>query len=93
MKGIMTDDKGDLVIAGGDLAMGDVQAQWAQHLMLAFTGEYKHAPMLGGNIKRMIAGTPDPFWTGNVKSQLKTALVNVKSLRIVNDNIELEIND
>lgn len=93
MKGILIDDDGNLVITGGHVSIGDNRAQCAQHLIGAFTGEYKHAPMLGGNIKRMIAGTPDPFWIGNMKSQLKAALIEVERLEIVNGNIELEIKE
>lgn len=92
MQGILTDN-GNLVITNSDLTIGEAQAQWAEHLIGAFTGEYKHAPLLGGNIKRMIAGTPDPFWEGSMKSQLKSALVDIKSLRIKNGQIELELND
>lgn len=93
MKGILTDDSGNLAISGHHLQIGDNRAQCAQHLIGAFTGEYKHAPMLGGNIKRMIAGMPDPFWIGNMKSQLKAALIEVERLQIIDGNIELEIKD
>ena len=64
MKGILVDDNGDLMISGGRLVIGDNRAQVAQHLIGAFAGEYKHAPMLGGNARNMIAGQPDPFWVG-----------------------------
>lgn len=93
MNGILINDSGDLAISGHHLQIGDNRLQCAQHLISAFTGEYKHVPMLGGNIKRMIAGTPDPFWIGNMKSQLKAALIEVERLEIVNGNIELEIKD
>jgi hypothetical protein len=39
----------------------------------------------------MIAGTTDPFWRGQIKAQLKAAKVNVKTLKISDQNIELEI--
>lgn len=93
MKGILINDNGDLAISGGHLQIGDNRAQCAQHLIAAFAGEYKHAPMLGGNIKRMIAGTPDPFWLGNMKSQLKASHIDVKRFEIVDGDIELEINN
>ena len=55
MKGILVYDNGDFVVKDGHIAIGDNRAQCAQHLIGAFTGEYKHAPLLGGNARNMIA--------------------------------------
>ena len=93
MKGILIDDNGNLIISGGHVTVGDNRAQCAQHLIGAFTGEYKHAPMLGGNARRMIAGTPDPFWAGSVKSQLRQCLIETERLQITDGTIELELKD
>lgn len=91
MKGILVDDNGNMVISGGRVAIGDNRTQLAQHLIGAFTGEYKHAPTLGGNARRMIAGTPDPFWAGNVKGQLKQCHIDVERLRVIDGGVEVEI--
>ena len=91
MKGILVDDNGDLIVSAGTLVIGDNRAQVAQHLIGAFAGEYKHAPMLGGNARNMIAGQPDPFWVGSVKSQLKQCLVQAESVRVVEGEIEVEL--
>ena len=93
MKGILVDDNGNLMVSGGHLLIGDNREQVTQHLIGAFTGEYKHAPTLGGNARRMIAGTEDPFWAGNVKSQLKQCHIEVERLRVVDGEIEVEIKD
>jgi len=93
MKGILVDDNGNLMISGGHLQVDDNQAQCARHLISAFTGEYKHAPILGGNARKMIAGHPDPFWIGSMKSQLKTALIKVSNLEIVDGNIVLTMDN
>lgn len=90
MRGIILDDNGNLLVRNNSLAIDDNQAQVAQHLLVAFTGEFKHAPLLGGNAKLMINGKPDPFWISNIKSQLKTALVNVASITI-NDKHDVEL--
>jgi len=93
MKGILVYDNGDLVIRGGHIATGDNRAQCAQHLIGAFTGEYKHAPLLGGNARRMIAGTPDPFWVGSVKSQLQQCLIEAERVEVGANTIEIELKD
>lgn len=91
MNGILVNDNGDLMVNGGHVTVGDNRAQCAQHLIGAFTGEYKHAPMLGGNARRMIAGGRDPFWAGRMKEQLKQCLVDVESLRVKGEDIELRL--
>jgi hypothetical protein len=89
MIGILTDDNGNIVVSNGRLRLGNTDAQVAQHIIVAFTGEYKHAPYIGGNAKLMIAGTINPFWEGNVKSQIKSCKVPVKKLSINTEGIEL----
>lgn len=91
MKGILVDENGDLMVSGGRLVIGDNRAQAAQHLIGAFAGEYKNAPLLGGNARNMIAGQPDPFWAGSVKSQLKQCLVEAESVKVVEGEIEVEL--
>ena len=91
MRGILVDDNGNLKVSGGHLEIGDNRTQVAQHLIGAFTGEYKHAPTLGGNARSMISGTPDPFWSGSIKSQLKQCFVEVEGVRMVDGVIEVEI--
>ena len=91
MKGILVDDNGDLVMSGGHIAIGDNRAQCAQHLIGAFTGEYKHAPLLGGNARNMINGTPDPFWAGNLKSQLRQCLIEAERVELVDGEIIVEL--
>lgn len=89
MKGILIDENGNMIIRGGSVILGDVEPQICEHLLAAFTGEYKQEPLLGGNAKRMIAGTPSPFWAGHVKQQLKTCKVDVQTIRVANDDIEV----
>ena len=91
MNGILVNDNGDMEISGGTVQIGDVREQCARHLIAAWTGEYKHAPALGGNARRMIAGGHDPFWAGRMKEQLKQCLVDVERLRVKGDNVELSI--
>lgn len=91
MRGILTYDNGDLMVSGGHVTVGDNRTQCAQHLIGAFTGEYKHAPMLGGNARRMIAGSRDPFWAGRMKEQLKQCHVEVEHLRVTEGEVELRL--
>ena len=91
MNGILLNDNGDLIVSGGHVAVGDNREQCARHLITAWTGEYKHAPMLGGNVRRMIAGGHDPFWAGRMKEQLKQCHIDVERLRVTDEDVEIRI--
>lgn len=91
MKGILVDDNGNLMVSGGHVTVGDNREQCARHLITAWTGEYKHAPMLGGNVRRMIAGGHDPFWAGRMKEQLKQCHIDVERLRVTDEDVEIRI--
>ncbi len=79
------------MVSGGHVTVGDNREQCARHLITAWTGEYKHAPMLGGNVRRMIAGGHDPFRAGRMKEQLKQCLVEVERLRVTDEGVELRV--
>jgi hypothetical protein len=92
MQGILVDDNGDLMVRNGSMAIGECSADVAQRVIISWTGEFKHAPLLGGNAKQMIAGKVDPFWKGHLKTQLRTAKVNTSNLKINEQGIEVIIN-
>ena len=93
MKGILVDDGGNLMVRGGHLYIGDNREQCARHLIGACTGEYKHAPKLGGNVRKMLAGSADPFWPGDMRKQLSQCGIDVSSVSIDGSDITVEIND
>lgn len=93
MRGILVEENGDVIIADGHLAIGDNRMQCARQLTEACTGEYKHAPTLGGNVRRMLSGEADPFWAGDVRKQLSQCGIDVERIRVENQVITIELND
>jgi hypothetical protein len=91
MKGILLDETGDIMVSGDSVVIDDVNLQIAEHIITAFQGEYKEAPLLGGNAAKILGGTPDPFWGSEVRRQLKSQGIEVE-LKI-GENIELRINN
>ena len=91
MKGILVDDNGNLIVSSGHVTVGDNREQCARHLITAWTGEYKHAPMLGGNVRRMIAGSQDPFWAGRMKEHLKQCHIDVEQLSVTDEGVEFRV--
>ncbi len=88
MKDIILDDNGNIT-QNGVLVIDDARQQTVEHLVEAFTGEYKHAPQLGGNGKGMIAGEVDPFWQGEIKAQLKQCLLDVENVSVSTEGVEI----
>ena len=91
MNGILLDDDGNLKVQNGTLAIGNNELQCVQLLVGSSTGEFLHAPKLGGNAKQMIGGKPDPFWRGSITEQLKQCLIEVKDIVINKSGIAIEI--
>ena len=91
MRGILIDDNGGLMVNNKTLMIGDNRMQIAQHIIIAFQGEYKHAPLLGGNARKLICGAADSFWLGRVKAQLKAEGVEANEVVFDNNNINVEL--
>ena len=91
MNGILLDDDGNLKVQNGTLAIGNNELQCVQLLVGSSTGEFLHAPKLGGNARQMICGKPDPFWRGSITEQLKQCLIEVKDIVVNKSGIAIEI--
>lgn len=78
-------------ISNGSLQLGDITEDVAEVVMMSAAGELKHAPLIGANLVRSVNGTADPFLTGKIKQMLRAELVPVKSVKIQDGEIELEI--
>ncbi len=97
MNGILTDETGDLPIKvrrsggkiSGGLVIGDVRADVAERILIAYPGEFKEKPQLGCNLRETINGAADPFFRGNAMAQLKSEGIDVERLNINADNLEL----
>jgi hypothetical protein len=92
MNGLLTDDDGDILIRNRSLVIGDCTADVVQRVLEAYPGEFREYPKLGCFVASQQNGTPDPFWPGNAKKQLKASGVDVDTLRITPDGeIELRV--
>jgi hypothetical protein len=91
MKGILIDENGDFTVRRGALVVGDCMADVAERIIRAWQGEFKEAPLLGGNVDKMINGAVDPFRRGEMTAQLRSQYVNVRQLDMSENGIELVI--
>jgi hypothetical protein len=91
MKGILIDENGDLMVRNGAPVIGDCAADIAERVIRAWQGEFKEEPLIGGNICKVLKGSPSPFWRDDLKKQMKSQHIELKELNIENNKLELII--
>ncbi|MDR1381756.1 MAG: hypothetical protein LBJ47_09815 [Tannerella sp.] len=99
MRGILTDDNDELTILTtrdasgkitGGFVIGDNRADVVKRLLIAYLGEIKEDPLLGGNVMALSHGRVDPFWRGKMKKQLASQGIT-GNIRLSGAEIEIEI--
>ncbi len=85
MKGLLVNpESGDLLIHDKGMQIGETDVQVAERVIVAFRGEFKENPSIGGEIKTMLGGERDVMWPGKVKKMLRSCLVDANRV-IFND--------
>lgn len=90
MTGILIDND-ELLIVDGHIVTGDSAGQAAEHILSANRGEYKEVPALGGEVVKMLNGTPDPMWCAIVKKQIQSMGIPVVSLEMTGTGITVKL--
>ena len=54
MTDLLLDDSNDLILEGGDFAVGHSDEQHQKHILIANKGEYKEHPEVGVGIENML---------------------------------------
>lgn len=72
MRGILIDERtGDLLLSGGEIAVGESEGQTAEAVIVSMRGELKEHPLLGGEAGRLQGGAHDVMWAGRVRQMLR----------------------
>ena len=87
---ILLNEDNDLVIAGGDLAVGLSDEQHIQHILQAAPGHYKQWPLLGANAVAFVGGRSDEL-KREARLQLLSDGYQVKRLAMNNNELTVEI--
>lgn len=91
MIGILIQD-GDIQVSAFALVLGNIDEQIAEGVIVANPGDFKETPKLGIGIYNYAgANTPDEFFKGNLKDQLKTQHLLPKSITISETEINVEL--
>jgi hypothetical protein len=92
MTGILRNtETGDLLIRSGSLQLGNNTEDVAEVVMMSAAGELKHAPLIGANLKMAVNGRTDPFLHGKIKQMLKAEMVPAQVVKIIDNEIIIEI--
>ena len=92
MRGILTDENGDMMVQGGSLVIGNNSEDCSQRILEAYKGEIKAQPLIGCNVRDMLNGAPDPFWRSDAKRQLQSQHINA-DVEFTEKGIEVRINN
>ncbi|HQP04415.1 MAG TPA: hypothetical protein PLP11_07410 [Bacteroidales bacterium] len=98
MIGIITDSTGDIAVDTSldsdglimGLAIGDNTADVIERCLITVPGELKDSPMSGCNARAMLGGPYSKFAPAAIMQQLKAHGVRVNSIRIVNQDIQVD---
>ena len=88
---ILCDDStGDLLVAEGDMVVGDAALQHQQDLLTANEGEYKFDPLVGVGLAEFLDDEDSSAMMKKVRVQFGSDGMNVRMARI-NANGKIEI--
>jgi len=87
MKGITLDHNGDFMLLNGRIQVSEADGQTIENILRANRGEFKEAPVIGGEVVKMLNGTPNPMWCANVKKQIESVGISVSAVEMNNNEI------
>lgn len=91
MIGILIDrESGDVLVENGSLAIGDIEGQVVETVLVANRGELKESPLIGGEVRKHLSGGIDVMWPGEVKKMLRACGVECEQVKNENGEITIE---
>ena len=88
MIGIVVDSNtGDLLVDGGELAMGETSQQVIEHALRAFRGEYREFPLIGAEADKQRNSIGSRLWCVRAKQMCKACGVSVAQVSIDGNTI------
>lgn len=81
---------GDLMVEHGSLVIGNTDSQVSELVLVSMRGELKEYPLIGGEVRNLLNGTPDQLWKGQVKKMLQTCGVAVNTITIADGTVTIK---
>jgi len=84
MQGIITDpENGDLLIKDGQIAVGTIDDQCIEQILMSNRGEYKEYPLIGGEIVKMLHGVENRFWANRIRNMCSAMGLRIKRVSVI----------
>lgn len=91
MIGIILDTNGDFALQGGRIALAEADLQTADNIIRASRGEFKEAPLVGGEVLKMLGGQPSRMWCVDVAKMMKSVGLDGASVAMNNKEIVVKL--
>ena len=88
MNGITTHNN-QLRIENGHLVVADADPQTAETVVLANRGELRDAPLVGGELTRMLGGPISSLQLTNLKQQIKSQGIDIRSVEYADGKLNI----
>lgn len=82
MNGILLKENGEFSLQNGRIEVGEADGQTIENILRANRGEFKEAPLIGGEVVKMLGGTPNPLWATQVKKQIESLNIPITSVEM-----------
>lgn len=90
MNGILLDENGGYLLSGGVIQIGEADGQTIENIIRANRGEYKEAPLIGGEVAKMKNGQPSGIWCARLKKQIQSVGLRVSSVTMTDNEIDVK---
>lgn len=93
MKGLQLIQEGeavDLAVSGGEMLVGDTQAQEEYLTLVSHKGEWKEFPMVGVGIADMAGDEDLRYWKREITESLARVGIKIKGVSLKNGILEIK---
>lgn len=87
MIGIILTDTGDFAISNNSIIVEEADGQTIENILKANRGEFKCAPLIGGEVVKLHNGLVSGLWCANVKKQIESVGVSIRSITMNSNEI------
>ena len=82
MRGIGLTNTGDIDLSSGDIQLSDVTDFHKKHILLAKTGDFKHAPTIGVQVRNFINSNKRETLLRRIRKNFLKVGINVVNLSL-----------
>lgn len=90
MKGIVLDEDRDLLIENGEVAIGEIDSQNLEMLIIAEKGEIREAPLRGVGIRRYVDDEDPATLLQAIRNEVAEESMTLDTIEIKNGKLNID---